>query len=95
MAVETHLSAIGKIRIPQDALPGTYSLEVEMKYPQQKALKASENFRVIEIASKKEANYELYVLALIAMISLLVIFAIYLLYKLIKIEENVMMYGKR
>lgn len=95
VAVETHLSDISKIDIPKDALPGTYTLEVEARYPKGESLKASEDFKVVRSISDIEGkDYNRYVLYLVILISILAFFAIYLIYRLIRLEEKRIKHGK-
>ncbi|MCX6707762.1 MAG: hypothetical protein NT001_06530 [Candidatus Woesearchaeota archaeon] len=98
VAIDTHLSDIGRIEIPKETPPGKYTLEVEAvlsEGPEEEQRIASEEFSVIKVQSETDNTYKKYVVYLIIFISILVILVMYLLYKLIKIEEKKIAYGRK
>lgn len=98
VAVDTHLSDIGRIKIPEETSPGKYTLEVEAKLaegPEEEKRIASEEFFVVRQQPNIDNTYKKYMICLIILISILMISVIYLIYRLIRIEEKKIAYERK
>jgi hypothetical protein len=91
VAIETQASFVGNLKVPENAMPGSYSLQVILIANSQEEASGKDSFTVIE-DSEKTSKITIAIIILAGMV--IIILAVYLSVKLKKISENILLRKK-